>query len=157
MVGFNTCFLHDKLHSLHTDNQITDEGKINFNGIAMTSGANKIGLRALVPCRSRDRFCRVMGSKILEMILHVCHEAERFEYGGNFCFSSSQKSKRNMGCNRLYKDTAGFSEIGGKRESERFDSDSYDAGHPGFCTPFCASVSAIYNDPLADLEYVRFS
>ena len=23
--------------------------------------------------------------------------------------------------------------------------------------PFCASVSAIYNDPLADLEYVRFS
>ena len=58
-----------------------------------------------------------------------------------------------MGGNRLYKDTAGFSQIGGKRESDRFYSDSYDAGHPGFCAPFCASVSAIYIDPLADLEY----
>ena len=48
MVGINTCFLYDKLHSLYTDNQITDEGKINFNGIAMTSGANKIDLIPLV-------------------------------------------------------------------------------------------------------------
>ena len=28
-----------------------------------------------------------------------------------------------MGCNRLHKDTAGFSQIGGKRESESFYSD----------------------------------
>ena len=42
LVGFNTCFLHDKLHSLYTDNPITDERKINCNGIAMKSGANKI-------------------------------------------------------------------------------------------------------------------
>ena len=42
LVGFNTCFLHDKLHSLYTDNQITDERKIDCNGIAMTSGANKL-------------------------------------------------------------------------------------------------------------------
>ena len=44
LVGFNTCFLHDKLHSLYTDNQITDARKINCNGIAMTSGANNIDL-----------------------------------------------------------------------------------------------------------------
>ena len=44
------------------------------------------------------------------------------------------------------------SEIGGKRGSLRFYSDSDDAGHPGFCTPFCASVSGIYDDPLADME-----
>lgn len=59
---------------------------------------------------------------------------------------------RCLGCNRLYKDTAGFSQIGGKRGSLRFYSDSDDAGHPGFCTPFCASVSGIYDDPLADME-----
>jgi len=60
---------------------------------------------------------------------------------------------RCLGCNRLYKDTAGFSQIGGKQGSLRFYSNSDDAGHPEFCTPFCASVSGIYNDPLADLEY----
>ena len=38
---------------------------------------------------------------------------------------------RCLGCNRLYKDTAGFSQIGGKRGSLRFYSDSDDAGHPG--------------------------
>ena len=59
---------------------------------------------------------------------------------------------RCLGCNRLYKDTAGFSQIGGKRGSLRFYSDSDDAGHLGFCTPFCASVSGIYDDPLADME-----
>ena len=64
LVGFKTCFLHDKLHSLYTDNPITDERKINCNGIAMTSGANKIDLITLVLCRSRSRFGRVMGSKI---------------------------------------------------------------------------------------------
>ena len=37
-----------KLHSLYTDNQITDERKINFNGIAMTSEANNIDLIPLV-------------------------------------------------------------------------------------------------------------
>ena len=66
MVGFNTCFWHDKLHSLHTDNQITDERKINYNGIAMTSGASEIGLGTLVPCGSRDQFSCVMGSKIVK-------------------------------------------------------------------------------------------
>ena len=30
LVGLNTCFLHDKLQSLYTDNQITDERKINL-------------------------------------------------------------------------------------------------------------------------------
>ena len=60
---------------------------------------------------------------------------------------------RCLGCNRLYKDTAGFSQIGGTRGSLRFYSDSDDAGHPGFCTPYCASVSGFHNDdPLADLE-----
>ena len=59
---------------------------------------------------------------------------------------------RCLGCNRLYKDTAGFSQIGGKRGSLKFYSDSDDAGHPGFCTAFCASVSGIYDDPLADME-----
>ena len=59
---------------------------------------------------------------------------------------------RCLGCNRLYKDTAGFSQIGGKRGSFRFYSDLDDAGHPGFRTPLCASVSGIYNDPLVDLE-----
>ena len=48
LVGINTCFLYDKLHSLSTDNQITDERKINFNEIAMTSEANKIDLIPLV-------------------------------------------------------------------------------------------------------------
>ena len=57
---------------------------------------------------------------------------------------------RCLGCNRLYKDTAGFSQIGGKQGSLRFYSDSDDAGHPWFRTPLCASVSGIYNDPLAD-------
>ena len=65
-LGLIRAVLHEKLHSLHTDNQITDERKISYKGIAMTSGASKIGLRTLVPCCSRDRFCRVMGSKILK-------------------------------------------------------------------------------------------
>ena len=64
LVGFNTCFLHDKLHSLYTDNPITDARKINCNGIAITSEANKFDLITLVLCRSRSRFGRVMGSKI---------------------------------------------------------------------------------------------
>ena len=59
---------------------------------------------------------------------------------------------RCLGCNRLYKDTAGFSQIGGKRGYLRFCSDSDDAEHPGFCTLFCASVSGIHNVLLADLE-----
>ena len=62
---------------------------------------------------------------------------------------------RYLGCNRLNKDTEGFSQIGWKRGSLRFYSDSDDAGHPRFYTPFCASESGIYNDPLADLEQSR--
>ena len=47
----------------------------------------------------------------------------------------------------------GSSEIRGKGGSLlRFYSHSDDGGHPGFCTPFCASVSGIYIDPLVDLE-----
>ena len=65
---------------------------------------------------------------------------------------------RCLGCNRLYKDTAGFSQIGGERGSLRFYSDSDDAGHLGFCTPFCAHVFGIYNDALiGGLGVVRFN
>ena len=34
LIRASCMIINDKLHSLHTDNQITDERKTNYNGIA---------------------------------------------------------------------------------------------------------------------------
>ena len=55
--------------------------------------------------------------------------------------------RRCLGCNKVYKDTPGFMQIR-KRGSLRFYSDSDDAGHPGYCSQFCASVMGAYRDSI---------
>ena len=54
-----------------------------------------------------------------------------------------------LGCDRRYKDTAGY-RGSGKGGALAFYSDYGDAGHPGYCTQFCASAYGNYMDPFDD-------
>ena len=57
-----------------------------------------------------------------------------------------------MGCDRRYKDMLGF-RGSGKSAALAFYSDDGDAGHPGYCTQFCAIRCGNYWDPFeSDLE-----
>ena len=52
-----------------------------------------------------------------------------------------------LGCDRRYKDMPGF-RGSGKGAALAFYSYNKDAGHPGYCTQFCASMHGNYWDPV---------
>ena len=57
-----------------------------------------------------------------------------------------------LGCNTKYKDGPGYMRCGKAGKSLRFYSEADDNGHPGYCSPYCASMFGTYTHPLGDWE-----